>query len=215
MASGPIQYDDYVAFSEHFEWRVCVDLSLTALLCARERIGGHGVFVLGDITNLPLHDGAVDASVSLHTIYHVPAHQQEQAFREIARVARDRSVVVYAWGRSWSVFLQELPARAWKVLERVIGATRRSADVRADSDDSAARLYFSPQPRSWFMERDWPFDYEIGVWRFLTVPTLKAWAHERLGGRSLLRIIAHFEDRFPRAAGHYGRYPLITCRRRR
>jgi len=76
-------------------------------------------------------------------------------------------------------------------------------------------LYFAPHSHAWFASRDWPFDYEIGVWRSLSVPTLQACAHELLAGKALLRAVARFEDRFPSAAGRYGRYPLLTLRKHR
>jgi SAM-dependent methyltransferase len=65
--SGPIQYPEYLEYSKGFRYRVCLDISMLALKEARERIGEHGLFVQGDIANLPFKSKAFEGSVSLHT----------------------------------------------------------------------------------------------------------------------------------------------------
>ena len=50
---------------------MCLDISIVALMEARERIGKHGLFVVGDIAHLPFANDAVDDIVTLHTIHHV------------------------------------------------------------------------------------------------------------------------------------------------
>lgn len=47
-----------------------------------------GIFILGDLTNLPIADGVIDDAVSLHTIYHIPADLQATAVDEIVRVLK-------------------------------------------------------------------------------------------------------------------------------
>ena len=51
---------------------------------------------------------------------------------------------------------------------------------------------------------------EIWVWRSVNVGFLRAFIHERLGGRSLLRVLFWLEERFPHFLGKYGQYPLIV-----
>lgn len=114
VASGPIQYDDYMTYSANFERRICCDISLAALRAAAAKLGNKGIYIQGDITKLPLQDGVADGFVSLHTIYHVTAERQLAAFGELERVTRPGGcgVVVYSWGRhAWSVKLGA-PARA-------------------------------------------------------------------------------------------------------
>jgi SAM-dependent methyltransferase/uncharacterized protein YbaR (Trm112 family) len=94
--SGPVQFDEYLTYHEGFRKRLCVDISLSALRQARARLGERGIYVQADLTQLPLANGSVDAAVSLHTIYHVPAELQEQAFLELHRVLKPggRAIVV-------------------------------------------------------------------------------------------------------------------------
>ncbi|NPV86530.1 MAG: class I SAM-dependent methyltransferase [Anaerolineae bacterium] len=97
--SGPIQYPEYLTYSQGFRYRVCVDISFVALSEARRRVGAHGLFVVADVANLPFKDGVFEALVSLHTFHHLPAHEQKQAYQEAYRVlaAGCSAVVVNGW----------------------------------------------------------------------------------------------------------------------
>lgn len=48
MASGPIQYPEYLEYSENYKYRYCVDFSSEALSAAEGKIGDHGRFFVGD-----------------------------------------------------------------------------------------------------------------------------------------------------------------------
>ena len=52
MASGPIQYKEYLEYSKNFEKRYCVDLSSKALDEARKKIGDHGVYLHGSFFDI-------------------------------------------------------------------------------------------------------------------------------------------------------------------
>ena len=80
LGCGPIQYPEYLTYSEKFKYRLCCDISLTALLEARKRIGDHGLFVVGDAANLPFAPETVDGVVSLHTLHHLELPDQRKAW---------------------------------------------------------------------------------------------------------------------------------------
>ena len=98
--SGPIQYPEYLTYSQGYAHRVCVDLSIRALREARRRIGEHGLFVVADIARLPFKSGVFEGVVSLHTVHHLPAEEQRTAFDDFDRTLKPggRAVVVYSWG---------------------------------------------------------------------------------------------------------------------
>lgn len=208
VASGPIQYDDYAAFSERFEVRLCVDLSIAALRQARERLGDRGVYILGDITNLPIADSAMDAFVSLHTIYHVPAAEQRRAFLELHRVLRPggRGVVVYSWGDTAAIRVAEAPIRAAKA---ALAPWRGMVEQKRATGDAVPPLYFAPYAYRWFAEQHWPFAYRIASWRSLSVRMLKRYVPDSHVGERVLKAVAALEDRFPAELGRLGQYPLI------
>jgi len=66
---------------------VGVDLSGEQLALARDRAPAASL-ARGDLTRLPVADGAVDAVTALHSVIHVPREHHERAFAEFARVLR-------------------------------------------------------------------------------------------------------------------------------
>jgi len=202
-ASGPVQFPEYLTYSEGYDKRICVDFSFRALVEARKTVGDRGAYVLADITKLPLRDGAADAVVSINTIYHVPEDEQAEAFNELHRVLAPgrTAVVVYAWHHSVLMRLFEIPMRAVRLLARLAG--RRSAGPTVP-------LYFRPKGHRWFVRRPWPFRYRIAVWRAVSVPFLEFYGRARLGGRRLLSFVFWLEERMPGLMGRLGQYPLIV-----
>jgi SAM-dependent methyltransferase len=209
-ASGPVQYPEYVAYSENYETRICVDLSYAALRAARGKLGARGVYLLADVTNLPLQTGAIDAAVSLHTIYHVPADEQAQAFRELGRVlqAGGRAAVVYVW-KTPLMRAALLPARLaqlpWRLAVKLLRAFQRRV-----AHANRRRLHFHAHSHRWFVEQDWPFAYRIHCWRSVTVAVTKCYVHGWLLGRMALRLLFRLEQTYPGAFGRWGAYPLIV-----
>src|SRR5512133_2084353 len=70
--SGPVQYPEYLTYSQNYKFRVCLDISILALKEARNRLGEHGLFVVADVANLPFKPESFDGLVSLHTLQHLP-----------------------------------------------------------------------------------------------------------------------------------------------
>jgi SAM-dependent methyltransferase len=211
VASGPVQYDEYIAYSAGHERRVCADISLRALVEARKRLGDKGLYVVADVANLPFADDTFDGVVSLHTIYHVPAAEQEKAFNEIHRVlAPERSaVVVYSWGaRSPLMLLALMPFLTWSWLSRRL---RARADSLGRSDSPT--LYGHHYGHGWFAGRKWPFAYNLYTWRSVSPDFTKIYANPRLFGRSLLSVLFRMENAWPRFFGRFGQYPMIVVRK--
>jgi ubiquinone/menaquinone biosynthesis C-methylase UbiE len=209
VASGPVQYPEYLTYSEQYEARICVDLSYAALRAAQRRLGDHGIYLLGDITNLPLQDGVVDAAVSLHTIYHVPADEQAQAFREVTRVVQSggRAAVVYVWKNRW-IRASLLPARIVQLPGRLLGKLLRAVQPH-ETPQPRPRLHFHAHSYRWFVEQNWPFQYKIRCWRSVTTPLTRCYVHRWLLGRVALRFLLRIEETFPETLGRIGAYPLI------
>ena len=111
--SGPIQYPEYLTYSEGYQYRVCLDISIVALIDARERIGDHGLFVVADIAHLPFKNDAFDDVVSLHTIHHLPPEEYQPAYFELKRVLKPgaTAVVVNGWSDSAIMRFFRLPMR--------------------------------------------------------------------------------------------------------
>lgn len=203
VASGPIQYDAYLAYSENYDFRICADISLRALLAAKRKLGDKGIYLLCDITCLPLQTAKIDAVISLHTLYHVPKEQQLQGYQEIQRVLKPKgvSVVIYSWGRR-ALLMNVLmfPIKAWSLLKRLMPAK-----------SGTQTLYFYAHSYEWYRQHlQQQYGCQLYAWRSVNVPFLKFFIHEKLGGRMLLKGFFWLESRFPRLMGRIGAYPLFV-----
>ncbi|MBN9287320.1 MAG: hypothetical protein BGO43_15630 [Gammaproteobacteria bacterium 39-13] len=206
VASGPIQYPAYLTYSEHFTYRVCADISFRALKEAKKKLADKGIYLLCDVTNLPLNAQAMDAVISLHTLYHVPKEEQLKAYDELYRVLKPggTSVVVYSWGgRSALMNGLLLPIKAYSYLKRKI-VSAKSTQV----------LYFYAHSYRWFQnEIEAKYSAKLYAWRSVNVPFLKTFIHSKLAGRFLLKLIYWLENRAPEVMGRIGAYPLFVAKK--
>ena len=155
VASGAIPQPEYLQYSETFEKRICVDLSFVALQQAKKKIGSKGIYILGDITKLPLRDDVCDAVISLHTIYHVPADEQSSALRELYRVLKPKgtALVIYNWGdhsplmRLAAVPLKRSSMAVFHMLRNTFGPRRKpSVSVTTCAPASSRSQFVFPRP---------------------------------------------------------------------
>jgi len=65
LGSGAIPHEELLSYHANFKKRVCVDLSITALKQARERLADRGEYVVADAAALPFKDGVFDAITAI------------------------------------------------------------------------------------------------------------------------------------------------------
>ncbi len=210
--SGPVQWPEYLTYSEDYRYRVCADISITALRQARSRIQDKGLFVVADIANLPFKAGGFDAVVSMHTIHHLPLAEHRQAYLELKRVLIP--------GRTAAVVNGWHDPLLMKLAEPLIGVMRalsgRSAKQKKDwkSEDQQAGTFVEKMTPRWLhAELKGVVDYEIFSWRSLSPRFMRWFVRPRLGGRAFLRLVFWLEERFPHFFGRNGQYPLIVIRK--
>jgi len=216
-ASGPVQYEEYLVYSKHYDFRICVDISLLALKEASRKIGKKGLFIQANITNLPLAKNCVDAIVSLHTIYHVPSEEQFIAFRELHRVLKPgaTAAIVYSWG--WRSSLMAFMLLPFAVLRWPLRLLRLLKALRTKpvGTTNEPTLYFYNHPRKRLEGELRKFcDFDLVVWRSVNILFLRVYCHSWLFGKQLLSLIFSLEDTFPRFFGKVGAYPLIVMHKR-
>jgi SAM-dependent methyltransferase/uncharacterized protein YbaR (Trm112 family) len=227
VASGPVQYPEYLTYSKDYQHRICMDISIRALREARKRVGAQGIYILGDITNLPLRDNALDAVVSLHTIYHVPQDEQAKAFEELYRVLKPgrSGAIVYTFSTAPLITAGAAPARWWKkartsapirFIKNLLGRKEVPASAKAArprDDLGGAPFYFKAHPLKFFTSRKWSFPVDIVVWRSMNIWFMRTYIHPRRFGKLLLAIIYRLEEFFPRFMGRQGPYPMFVLRK--
>lgn len=207
--SGPVQYPEYLTYSEDYRYRVCADISITALREARQRLGHHGLYVVADIANLPFKADAFDGVVSLHTIHHLPLSEHRRAYMELYRVLKPgrTAVVVNGWHRPLLMQLAEPFIRLGRLL------TGRARKQKKDwlSEEAPEGTFVNKMTPRWLKrEVGSVLPIRIYPWRSLSTRFMLWFVRPQLGGRAFLRLVFWLEERFPRFFGENGQYPMIV-----
>lgn len=207
--SGPIQYPEYLEYSHGYEKRVCADISHTALIAARQRIGDHGLFAVSDVSRLPFAPEVFDGVVSLHTIHHLPEEDHVSAYLELARVLAlgRRAAVVNGWDRS--PLMDRLDTlKGWMKTRKGV------AFKEMDAEEKEAGTHVVKHDARWLRQAlDGRLNYRIRVWRTMSTNVMRFFIRPEWGGRYWLRLLFWLEDRFPRFFGERGLYPLVVIQK--
>lgn len=213
VASGSIPHAEYLEFSRHYDVRICVDFSIRALREARAKLGDGGLYLLGDITRLPLESGAVDSVISLHTVYHVPCAEQSAAVDELVRVTKPggRVVIVYVWASSIAMNLSFALRRALGRIKHALCPKGGPVASGTSSASATPALYFSPQNHNWFArEIAGKHGAKLKVWSAVSMLFQAHFFSDHGLGRLTLALVKKIEDCFPWLAGRYGQYPMFV-----
>ena len=144
MASGPIQYKEYLEYSRNFKKRYCIDLYKKALDDAKKKIGNHGVFLFGSFFNIFLKEGFFDCAISLHTIYHIDKDKQKEAVRKLIRVIKPGNPVIIVYSNPHTIiryFL--LPLHLLRTIKKLLGKIEKEKEKEP-------YLYFFAHPIRWW-----------------------------------------------------------------
>ena len=218
--SGPVQYPEYLAYSEEYKYRVCVDISLVALQEAQRRLKDHGLYVVADVANLPFKSEPFEGVVSLHTLHHLPLDEQTKAYGELYRVLAPgcTAVVVNGWTDS-PLMRRALPliklaehAGSWIALRRGRTVSLPQKAKPAQTEKKApVGTFIRKLDAAWLHDQiGGKMNYQITPWRSVSVRFLRALVHAPTGGKVWLRLLFWLEERFPRYFGEQGQYPMIV-----
>ena len=205
MASGPIQYLEYLAYSKNFKTRYCVDLSFEALEIARRKIGGHGVFLHGSFFDLPFEENFFDCAVSLHTIYHIDKDKQEEAVRKLIFVTKPCKPIIIVYSNPNTIF--PLLAKGIQILRNVKKSLKVENNIPDEEDSSA---YFYSHPNEWWGRFGNVATVKIYPWRSLYSYYQKKFIPDNKIGKMMFNILFYLEDRFPRFFVNHFQYPMIV-----
>ncbi len=207
--SGPVQWPEYLTYSEGYRRRVCADISLTALREARARLKEHGLYVVADIANLPFKHNTFDGAVSMHAIHHLPWREHKNAYSEMSRVLRPAhaAVVVYGWH---APLLMRLAEPFIGLGRRLTGRPAKKKKDWSAEGHQAGTFVEKISPRWLRDELDGTVRFQIYPWRSLSPRFMRWFVRPQLGGKTLLRVIFWLEEHFPHFFSENGQYPLIV-----
>ncbi len=203
MASGPIQYKEYLNYSKNFEKRWCVDLSSDALKMAEKRIGKHGVFLHGSFFDLPFDENFFDCAISLHTIYHMAKEKQEEAVRKLIRITKRGKPIIIIYSN---------PDVFWNSsIFRKIGLLKGERRTHIDKNSKVREntLYFDPYPLSWWNRFTDEADLKKVPWRSFGPAAQKKLIPNNWVGKKMLAILFKLERIFPKFFVKHFTYPMI------
>jgi ubiquinone/menaquinone biosynthesis C-methylase UbiE len=210
IASGPVGFQEYMALSDGYEYRICVDISVNTLIQAKiniEKAGKKGIYICGDITNIPFCDNSVDTIISQHTLYHIPKNDQKTAVEEMYRVAKPDSkiVIIYSWFyHSWFMNITLNIIQIYRILRHFSGK------IYIRLFKSKPRLYFYSHSPRWF-KKSFSFsnNIEFFCWRSTNKYFMNLYIHKLLFGKQILNKLIEIEDKYSRFMSHFGEYPAI------
>lgn len=208
MASGPIQYKEYLEFSRNFQKRYCVDLSSSALEMAKRKIGDHGVFLNDSFFNIPLEENFFDCAISLHTIYHIDKDKQEEAVRKLLYVTKPGNPVIIVYSNP-DTFVSLLI----RILRKAKSTLKKVEKKRVLEEDF--NIYFHSHPLKWWNRFSDIASINILPWRSFGSDIQKKIIPNNKIGRKMFDILFHLEERFPDFFVNNFQYPMIILRKKK
>jgi SAM-dependent methyltransferase len=202
MASGPIQYKEYLEYSRNFKKRYCVDLSSGALESAKNKIGEHGEFLHGSFFDILLEENFFDCAISLHTIYHMDKDRQEDAVRKLVKVTKPGKPVIIVYGNPNT--LMNLPLRAARRIKYFL---KKPAVTMKKAED--ASLYFYAHPIGWWHRFNDIAGIKIVPWRSFGSDDQKRLIPDNRIGKMMFDNLFNLEERFPDFFVKHFQYPMI------
>jgi ubiquinone/menaquinone biosynthesis C-methylase UbiE len=203
MASGPIQYPEYLKYSEGYLKRHCVDLSLDALNIARKKIGIHGEYHHGSFFDLPFETNFFDCSLSVHTIYHMDKEMQSFAVRKLIDITKKNCPVIIIYSNPNSIVNYFTKSFVAKLL--------RKFKVRQSSQNFGKTvLYFHAHDLSWWNQFQDLAEIKIYPWRSFDSDYQKRLFPDNFIGKFMFRLLFRLEDSFPFFFAKFFQYPIIV-----
>lgn len=205
MASGPIQYKEYIEYSRNFKKRYCVDLSQQALDSAREKIGDHGEFLHGSIFDIPLEKDFFDCVVSIHTIYHIDKDRQEDVVRKLVDVVKPGKPVIIVYSNPDGINRR----LGWF---KKLFIKKSASDLKLNEEKSS--LYFHPHELKWWDRFNDVAEVKILPWRSFGANIQAKIFPDNVIGSKLFSILFFLEDKFPNFFVKYSTYPMVIITKR-
>lgn len=207
MASGPIQYEEYIEYSKNFVKRYCVDLSSEALDKARMQIGDHGVYLHGSFLDISIDRNFFDCAVSLHTIYHMDKERQDEAVRKLVDVTKPGKQIIIVYSNPNTLVSRLARSSVFRAMRKLVNLTTNACKYNEKSEDLS--LYFYPHPIEWWYRFSDIASVQILPWRSFDPKLQRLLMPNNFIGKKIFDILFNLEDRYPKFFVKNFQYPMI------
>ncbi len=204
MASGPIQYKEYLEYSKNFDKRYCVDLSHKALADAKYKIGDHGKFFVGSFFDLEFKKNFFDCALSLHTIYHMNKNKQEEAVRKLIKITKKGAPIIIIYSNPNTLISKIL--FPLKVIRNILRKLRLI--------DNKQALYFYAHNINWWQRFKDEAEITMTIWRSFESKHQKLLFPNNKLGEMMFRLLFKLEEKFPKFFLNNFHYPLIILKKK-
>lgn len=208
MASGPIQYEEYLEYSKNYNKRYCVDLSSKALELAKNKIGDHGIYLHGSFFDIPLEHNYFDCSISLHTIYHIDKYKQEEAVRKLIDVTKPGKPIIIVYGNPNTLNSSLKPRIILRIIKKTKKILKKISNKKTIKDNNS--LYYHLYPINWWYKFSDIADLQIYPWRSFSSETQKKLFPDNKLGNLMFSYLFKLEERFPKFFVNHFQYPMIV-----
>lgn len=212
IACGSVAFKEYIQLAEGYDCRICIDLSVNALLEAQYNLARekqNGIFICADMLSLPIKENTCDAVVCHHALFHVEKDLQLTALNEMYRIARPVGSVAIVYDWFYHSLLMNLtlgPVQIYRVARHYAGKVYATVFKKN-------KLYFYSHSRNWFIKNNPGTSIKFYTWRSINTYFSRLYLHQRLGGKRLLRYLWSLEESKPELMGRIGEYGVIVIKK--
>lgn len=211
MASGPIQYPEYIGFSKNYIKRYCIDLSKDALVMAEQKIGGHGVYINKSFFDVVIDDNYFDCTLSLHTIYHIDKNRQEEAVRKLISVTKKGAPIIIVYSNPKTIQSKIVNIyRRIRDLSKIYLNFLLPKRLKIKNYRKEAELYFYCHSLEWWNKFTDVATVKMYPWRSFPAHIQKILFPDNLLGRYMFKLLFALEEKFPQFFVKHFQYPMIV-----
>ena len=153
------------------------------------------------LLDLPFEDEFFDATVSLHTIYHIHKDDQEKAVRQLLRVSKKGVPVIIIYSNPDKLLT--------RIKRNFRNPFQKSEPYKSNSD----LLYFHAHPLEWWRKFEDTASVELHPWRFFTASDAHRLVPSNKVGSAILKGFLKLDELAPKLMTSWGAYPIIILRK--
>lgn len=209
MASGPIQYPEYLTYSANFKKRYCVDLSKKALDVAKKKIGEHGEYFHGNFLKMEFPNNFFDCVISLHTIYHIDQKQQAEAINKMIEMVKPNRPIIIVYSNPYS-----LENIIFNPIKYFLKLMINFKNMILKKNQNKNKFYFKPFNLFWWSRFKKKGKIRLKTWRSFSARTQKIFFPNNIIGKFLFEVLYFLEESFPRLSVLLATYPMVIIEKK-